>query len=71
MPILAARNDPFLPLIANFQFPHLYIECLLMVACVPPHIVEWCDGLCTLRREGDSGWERAVDDLLFTVSVSG
>ena len=23
-----------------------------------------------MRREGDTGWERAVDDLLFTVSVS-
>ena len=35
------------------------------------YIVEWCDGLCSVQREGDTGWERAVDDLLFTVSVSG
>ena len=51
--------------------PHPDSECLLTWLFVFQHIVEWCDGLCSVRREGDSGWERAVDDLLFTVSVSG
>lgn len=42
----------------------------LITDCIP-HIAEWCDSLCTVRREGEDGWDKAVDDLLFTISVSG